>query len=66
MVPRIYNADTLGIRPDLVGRDISTWADIMDSAFKGKPSILNIPSRHHLTRSGTGSRHDQGRRRHNP
>jgi putative spermidine/putrescine transport system substrate-binding protein len=44
MVPTIYNADTLGIRPDLVGRDITSWADIMDPAFKGKTSILNIPS----------------------
>ncbi len=44
MVPTIYNADTLGIRPDLVGRDITTWADIMDPAFAGKTSILNIPS----------------------
>ena len=44
MVPTIYNADTLGIRPDLVGRDITTWADIMDPAYKGKTSILNIPS----------------------
>ena len=44
MVPTIYNADTLGIRPDLVGRPITTWADIMDPAFKGKTSILNIPS----------------------
>ena len=44
MVPTIYNADTLGIRPDLVGREITTWADIMDPAFRGKTSILNIPS----------------------
>ncbi len=44
MMPTIYNADTLGIRPDLVGREITTWADIMDPAFKGKASILNIPS----------------------
>jgi len=44
MVPTIYNADTLGIRPDLVGRDISSWADIMDPKFKGKTAILNIPS----------------------
>ncbi|ALA20358.1 MULTISPECIES: PotD/PotF family extracellular solute-binding protein [unclassified Chelatococcus] len=44
MVPTIYNADTLGIRPDLVGRPITTWADIMDPAFRGKASILNIPS----------------------
>jgi putative spermidine/putrescine transport system substrate-binding protein len=44
MVPTIYNADTLGIRPDLVGKEITTWADIMDPAFKGKTAILNIPS----------------------
>ena len=44
LVPTIYNADTLGIRPDLVGRPIGNWRDIMDPAFKGKTSILNIPS----------------------
>jgi len=44
MIPTIYNADTLGIRPDLVGKPISNWKDIMDPAFKGKTSILNIPS----------------------
>ncbi|MFI5000773.1 MAG: PotD/PotF family extracellular solute-binding protein [Reyranellales bacterium] len=44
MVPTIYNADTLGIRPDLVGREISNWKDILDPKFKGKTSILNIPS----------------------
>jgi len=44
MIPTIYNADTLGIRPDLVGRPINNWKDIMDPAFKGKTSILNIPS----------------------
>jgi putative spermidine/putrescine transport system substrate-binding protein len=44
MIPTIYNADTLGIRPDLVGRDITNWSDIMDPAFAGKTSILNIPS----------------------
>ncbi|WP_029008709.1 ABC transporter substrate-binding protein [Azospirillum halopraeferens] len=44
LIPTIYNADTLGIRPDLVGRPITTWADLLDPAFKGKASILNIPS----------------------
>jgi len=44
LVPTIYNADTLGIRPDLVGRPIGNWRDIMDPAFRGKASILNIPS----------------------
>jgi len=44
MIPTIYNADTLGIRPDLVGRPIKNWRDLVDPAFKGKASILNIPS----------------------
>ena len=44
LIPTIYNADTLGIRPDLVGRPITMWKDLLDPAFKGKASILNIPS----------------------
>jgi putative spermidine/putrescine transport system substrate-binding protein len=44
MIPTIYNADTLGIRPDLVGRPINSWSDILDPKFKGRTSILNIPS----------------------
>jgi len=43
LLPTIYNADTLGIRPDLVGRPIRNWRDLVDPAFKGKASILNIP-----------------------
>jgi len=44
LIPTIYNADTLGIRPDLVGRPITQWKDLLDPAFKGKASILNISS----------------------
>ena len=44
LIPTIYNADTLGIRPDLVGRPITHWKDLVDPKFKGKASILNIPS----------------------
>jgi len=43
LLPTIYNADTLGIRPDLIGRPIRNWKDLIDPAFKGKASILNIP-----------------------
>ena len=43
LIPTIYNADTLGIRPDLVGRPIKSWKDLVDPAFKGKAAILNIP-----------------------
>ena len=44
LIPTIYNADTLGIRPDLVGRPITNWKDLVDPAFKGKSAIINIPS----------------------
>ncbi len=44
LIPTVYNADTLGIRPDLVGGPITSWAQLLDPKFKGKASILNIPS----------------------
>lgn len=44
MIPTVYNADTLGIRPDLIGRPITSWADLLNPEFKGKAAILNIPS----------------------
>ena len=43
-MPGVYNADTLGIRPDLVGREITSWGDLLDPAFKGKAAIQNIPA----------------------
>jgi putative spermidine/putrescine transport system substrate-binding protein len=42
-VPTIYNADTLGLRPDLIGRPIESWAELLNPEFKGKTSILNVP-----------------------
>jgi putative spermidine/putrescine transport system substrate-binding protein len=42
--PGVYNADTLGIRPDLVGREITSWADLLSPDFKGKAAIQNIPT----------------------
>jgi putative spermidine/putrescine transport system substrate-binding protein len=44
MVPTIYNADTLGVRPDLVAHPVTSWKDLADPVFKGRASILNIPS----------------------
>tara|TARA_E500000178_G_scaffold338874_1_gene379691 strand:- start:252 stop:1529 length:1278 start_codon:yes stop_codon:yes gene_type:complete len=44
LVPTIYNADTLGIRPDLIGRPITSWAELLNPEFKGKAATLNIPS----------------------
>ena len=44
VIPTVYNADTLGIRPDLIKRPIESWAELLNPEFKGKASILNIPS----------------------
>ncbi|PKP63696.1 MAG: ABC transporter substrate-binding protein, partial [Alphaproteobacteria bacterium HGW-Alphaproteobacteria-8] len=44
VMPTIYNADTLGIRADLVGREISSWAELFNPEFKGKTALVNIPS----------------------
>src|SRR6202020_878930 len=44
LIPTVYNADTLGIRPDLIKRPIASWAELLNPEFKGKAAILNIPS----------------------
>jgi putative spermidine/putrescine transport system substrate-binding protein len=44
LIPTVYNADTLGIRPDLIKRPISNWSELLNPEFKGKAAILNIPS----------------------
>ncbi len=44
LIPTTYNADTLGIRPDLIKRPIESWAELLNPEFKGKAAILNIPS----------------------
>ncbi|WP_281915865.1 ABC transporter substrate-binding protein [Caldimonas thermodepolymerans] len=44
LIPTTYNADTLGIRPDLIKRPVTSWADLLNPEFKGRAAILNIPS----------------------
>jgi putative spermidine/putrescine transport system substrate-binding protein len=44
LIPTVYNADTLGIRPDLIKRPIGNWKELLNPEFKGKAAILNIPS----------------------
>jgi putative spermidine/putrescine transport system substrate-binding protein len=43
MIPTIYNADTLGIRPGLIGgRDkVTSWRDLLDPNFKGKTALFD-------------------------
>ncbi len=43
-LPGVYNADTLGIRPDLIGRPIESWGELFNDEFAGKAAIQNIPT----------------------
>jgi len=43
-VPTITNADTLGIRPDLVGRPVTSWSDLISPDFKGKAALQDNPT----------------------
>jgi putative spermidine/putrescine transport system substrate-binding protein len=43
-VPTVTNGDTLGIRPDLTGRTISSWADLLSPDFKGKTALQDNPT----------------------
>jgi putative spermidine/putrescine transport system substrate-binding protein len=44
MLPTLFNADTLGIRPDLVGGEdkVTSWGDLLDPKYKGKSSLCSL------------------------
>jgi putative spermidine/putrescine transport system substrate-binding protein len=43
-IPTVTNGDTLGIRPDLVGREIDSWADLLSPDFKGRAALQDNPT----------------------
>jgi putative spermidine/putrescine transport system substrate-binding protein len=43
-LPQIYNADSIGYRPDLVKRTVTQWKDLIDPAFRGKAAIVADPA----------------------
>ena len=43
-VPQVYNADSIGYRPDLVGHEVTEWKELIDPKFKGKAGILDVPA----------------------
>jgi putative spermidine/putrescine transport system substrate-binding protein len=43
-IPTITNADTLGIRPDLIRRQVNSWADLLSPEFKGKAALQDQPT----------------------
>jgi putative spermidine/putrescine transport system substrate-binding protein len=43
-IPTVTNGDTLGIRPDLTGRKVTSWADLLSPDFKGKAALQDNPT----------------------
>lgn len=43
-LPQVYNADSMGYRPDLIGREINRWSELLNPEFKGKSAILDVPA----------------------
>jgi len=43
-LPQVFNADSIGYRPDKVGREVTEWKDLIDPKFKGRAAILDIPN----------------------
>ena len=44
LIPTIYNADTLGTRPDLIGRPIESWQELLNPEFTGRASLVDTPA----------------------
>ena len=43
-IPTVTNGDTLGVRPDLTGRPITSWADLLSPEFKGRAAVQDNPT----------------------
>jgi putative spermidine/putrescine transport system substrate-binding protein len=43
-LPQVYNADSIGYRPDLVDHPVTEWKDLLDPKYKGKAAILDVPA----------------------
>ncbi len=43
VLPFINNADTLGIRPDLIGHKVTSWKELINPEFKGKAALIGFP-----------------------
>jgi putative spermidine/putrescine transport system substrate-binding protein len=43
-LPQVYNADSIGYRPDIVGHPVTRWKDLIDPTYKGRSAILDVPN----------------------
>ena len=74
LIPTTYNADTLGIRPDLIKRPITSWAELLNPELGQGRHPQHPVHRHHGRRHGQRGagqgevrrqgQHDQGGDRH--
>ena len=42
-LPSVNNADTLGYRPDLTGRKLDSWAELISDEWRGKVALQSFP-----------------------
>jgi putative spermidine/putrescine transport system substrate-binding protein len=43
-IPTVFNADTLGMRPDIITRPIESWKELLNPEFKGRAAIIDVPA----------------------
>lgn len=43
-LPQVYNADSIGYRPDLIKKPITEWKELINPEYKGKAAILDVPA----------------------
>jgi len=43
-LPQVYNADSMGYRPDLIKKPITEWKELINPEYKGKAAILDVPA----------------------
>lgn len=43
-LPQVYNADSIGYRPDILKRSVTEWKDLIDPIYKGRSAILDVPN----------------------
>lgn len=43
MIPGVFNADTLGIQPEAIGRPVNNWHELFNDEFNGRAAGMDIP-----------------------
>jgi putative spermidine/putrescine transport system substrate-binding protein len=43
-LPQVYNADSMGYRPDLIKKPVTEWKELINPEYKGKAAILDVPA----------------------